>query len=286
MINEPQRLQYLDAMGITPWVARYRLPNALATPVCEWPLEEESERPAPAQRLHALLDEVPVVSTPIPEVVEPSRSVRQGKAREMLEGRESLPDMAPDTALTSTETLREAAQTVQATEPQQALHFSIQATALAGRWLVLLAQSGSPDGTALRLLGNLLRAADIHLREPPTFQAFRWPMIEEFAVEAPLAEARDGLRAFIEGRRHSSGWNPEQVLLFGDDPQLAEVLGVSDNRSVLLDLPLWQGPTLAELGVDAAAKRALLPQLAQWREAWANAASQPTADVDPDGREH
>jgi hypothetical protein len=30
------RRQYLDAMGITAFASRYRLPNALATPACEW----------------------------------------------------------------------------------------------------------------------------------------------------------------------------------------------------------------------------------------------------------
>lgn len=287
MINEPQRLQYLSAMGITPWVARYCLPNALATPTCEWPLSEEPETPAPAQRLHALLDELPVASVPAPDVAESSRPVRRGKARALLEGGEREPDAATDTPSTtaSADTPHEAAAVPQAghtTEPQQALRFSMQAAALEGRWLVLLAQPEPPDGISQRLLGNLLRAADIHLGEPPAFQAFQWPMMEELPVEAPLEESRDGLRAFIEGRRRS-GWNPEYVLLFGDDPVLAKVLEIHDERSVLLDLPLWQGPALAELGVDANAKRELLPQLGKWREAWENGVSGAAEDATAHG---
>lgn len=283
MINEPQRLQYLSAMGITSWVARYRLPNALATPACEWPLSEAPVAPAPAQRLHALLDELPVAPVPAPEMTEPSRPARRGKARAMLEGGAHELDADVDIPSTTAgeDTLREAADvtpTNQATEPQQALRFTMQVAALEGRWLVLLAQPAPPDSTSQRLLGNLLRAADIHVGEPPGFQAFQWPIMEALPVEAPLEESRDGLRAFIEGRRRS-GWHPQRVLLFGDDPVLTEVLEVHGERSVLLDLPLWQGPTLAELGVDAKAKRKLLPQLGKWRDAWENAAADSAEDA-------
>ncbi|HET8791227.1 MAG TPA: hypothetical protein VFM75_08455, partial [Modicisalibacter sp.] len=56
MTTEPQRSQYLEAMGFTAWVSRYRLPNAAPTPACEWLEPDVVPTQPPAQRLHALLD--------------------------------------------------------------------------------------------------------------------------------------------------------------------------------------------------------------------------------------
>nr|WP_163501052.1 hypothetical protein [Halomonas socia] len=261
MTSEPQRLQYLSAMGVTTWVARYRLPNALETPACDWPQPEVVEAPAPSQRLHALLDDVPARPA-TPEAPAPAKPPRRGKARAML---------GVDVVGEAPEVSREADSATAPGEPQQALRFSLQIAALEGRWLVLLPQPSVPDATDLRLLSNLLHAAGIHLAEPPVFQAFHWPMMEELPVEAPLDEARDGLRAFLDGRRRG-GWRPERLLLFGEAPALAPVLAIEAGHCGLLKLPAWQGPALAELGRDGDAKRALLPRLGEWREAWLGAA--------------
>ncbi|APX91819.1 hypothetical protein BWR19_02040 [Halomonas sp. 1513] len=272
MTSEPQRLQYLSAMGVTAWVARYRLPNALETPACEWPEPEVPAAPAPSQRLHALLDEPP--GAPEAPTPTPAKPARRGKARAMLGV--DVSQEAPEPADRA-----ESAPAPSAAGARQALRFSLQITALEGRWLVLLPQAAAPDATAQRLLGNLLQAAGIHLAEPPVFQAFQWPMMEELPVEAPLDEARDGLRAFIDGRRRG-GWRAERVLMFGEAPALAEVLAIEAGRCGLLQLPAWQGPALDELSRDADAKRALLPLLGEWRLAWQSAADGPAAEGDAD----
>ncbi|MDR5906288.1 hypothetical protein [Franzmannia qiaohouensis] len=267
MTSEPQRLQYLSAMGVTAWVARYRLPNAQETPACDWPTPMVPETPAPSQRLHALLDEVPARPTaPAAQDPSPAKPLRRGKARAML----GVTDEEP-VAEREVDNLPPITSAPRAS--QQALRFSLQIAALEGRWLVLLPHGSAPDVTALRLLANLLGAAGIHLAEPPVFQAFQWPMMEELPVEAPLDEARDGLRAFLNGRRRG-GWRPERVMLFGESPALAEVLAIEAGRCDLLQLPAWHGPSLADLGRDAAAKRALLPLLREWRAAWLGAADE------------
>ncbi len=56
MTPEVTRRHYLDAMGITGWAARYQLPNALPTEVCEWDDTPEAATP-PRERLQALLDD-------------------------------------------------------------------------------------------------------------------------------------------------------------------------------------------------------------------------------------
>ncbi|MFO7647718.1 hypothetical protein [Halomonas campaniensis] len=263
MTPEPQRLQYLEAMGLTAWVARYALPNARPTPACDWELPEAPPPEAPGERLHALLDEA--VKTPsVPrEAPEPSLRVRgqrpvgPGKARALLGG--APPEATPPAD--------DSASDEAAVAPAEALHFTFQVTCLEGRWLLLLPGEAAPERTHLALLGNLLQAAGVPAQALPPFEPFRWPLQEGLPVEAPLDEARQGVQAFVAGARRR-GWQPERLLLFGHDEALDRVLTVADGRCPLLELPAWQGPALAELAVSAEAKRALLPQLLAWGQAW------------------
>lgn len=265
---EPQRSQYLEAMGLTAWVSRYRLPNAAPTRECEW-LEEPGAAPssAPAQRLQALLDDAqrpPVAPNPTPAqptVSSPSRQAR--RARGLLE-----PDGAaaePPAPALPVAAAADAAPSV----PQVALRFTLQIAALEGRWLILLPGSSALDATAQRLLASLLHAAGIVSDATPAFQTFSWPIMEGLPVEAPLEEARDGLRAFVEGRR---GWRPERLLVFGESDVLAPVLELKAGHCHLLAIAGWQGPSMQTLMQSAEAKRELWPRLVEWRQAWHRAA--------------
>ncbi|TFH88313.1 hypothetical protein EQG41_00260 [Billgrantia azerbaijanica] len=268
MTTEPQRLQYLEAMGLTAWVARYRLPNARESEACDWALPEPTPTAPPGQRLHALLDEAEqaarqkasaarrdAADDTAGSAATSARPPTVGRARGLLD---SPPpeSIAPAPAAEAT-----------AGEASEPLRFAVQVACLDGRWLVLLPGRQPPSAVEVRLLGNLLRAAGITLRHSPSFQAFTWPLEEGLPVESPTEEAKAGLQAFIEGAGRR-GWAPERVLLFGRDEILEPLLGWHDARCTLLDLPGWQGPALGELAGSAAAKRDLWPRLAGWRDAW------------------
>ena len=273
MITEPQRSQYLEAMGLTVWVSRYRLPNAAETPACEW-LEPEvpAERP-PAQRLHALLD-TPVEAPPR-SPVETAPAARQRKrARGLLES-EGLVEV-PEQVSATAPALEEAPAEASKRGPQESLRFTLQVAALDGRWLVIVPQRQPLDATSRRLLDNLLQAAGILPRNPPGFQEFRWPVVEGAPAESPLDEACDGLRAFVEGQSRR-GWRPERVLVFGEDATLSSVLALKDGRCSLLNIDGWQGPALEALAMSPDAKRELWRAMVDWREAWHGA-----ADGEPD----
>ncbi|WP_416138226.1 hypothetical protein ACM26W_17365 [Halomonas sp. HK25] len=262
MTSEPQRLQYLEAMGLTAWVARYALPNARPTPACEWELPEAPPAEAPGERLHALLDEAreaPPVRSAEPEAPRAqaprAQAPRPGMARALLEEPTAQEAAAPIGAATA-----------EPRAPQEPLRFAFQAACLEGRWLLMLAGEQPPGHTELKLLANLLRAAGI-AAPLPVLQGFRWPLEEGLTVHEPLEEAREGLQAFIAGARRR-GWAPERLLLFGEDEALGQVLSLDAEQCPLLDLPAWQGPALDELAVSAEAKRGLLPQLLAWGEAW------------------
>ncbi|WP_404299013.1 hypothetical protein [Halomonas sp.] len=267
MTTEPQRLQYLEAMGLTAWVARYTLPNARPTPACEWELPEAPPAEAPGVRLHALLDEARESAPARPTPPEPARPARAG--------RPPRPGMAR--ALLEVPPVQEAAAPVEALAaepgaPREPLRFAFQAGCLEGRWLLLLAGEQPPGHTELMLLANLLRAAGI-AAPLPVLQGFRWPMKEGLTVHEPLEEAREGLQAFIAGARRR-GWAPERLLVFGEDAALGQVLSLDANQCPLLDLPAWQGPSLNELAGSAEAKRVLLPRLLGWGQDWHEAAEQ------------
>ncbi|MGQ7246778.1 hypothetical protein ACUN9Y_05515 [Halomonas sp. V046] len=288
MTAEPARLAYLDAMGLTAWVARYQLPNARESEACEWPqAEPEAPRRVGADSLHALLSdneaataltaEVPgEAGPPSAQKAESAPRAPQGqrKARALLGdfALDSAPDGTPIDEPSSPAPPASGAPDVPATASasaaaQQALRFECQVGCLDGRWLMLVAQSAPLASAHQRLLVNLLRAGGVAPEQRPSFEALRWPLDEGLAVRQPQDEARQGLAAFIAGRRRR-GWSPERVLVFGEDAALGEVLDVQDGASQTLALPLWQMPSLDALLEGAEAKRRLWPTLRRWREAW------------------
>ncbi|SFU60029.1 hypothetical protein SAMN04487955_104257 [Halomonas korlensis] len=251
---------------MTAWVARYRLPNARPTPVCEWETPAPVATEPPHERLHALLDEAARPPSPptssAPEMARPERHLRpvsRGKARALL-------GEPPDDARESTSTELEA---VSDTAPAagKTLRFTVQVACLDGRWLVILTERAAPRAEQARLLANLLQAAGVIPAQFPHFEAYHWPQMEGLPVEAPLDEARQGFQAFLDGRRRR-GWVPERVLLFGHDADLDAILALADGHCPTLGLPAWQGPSLSELGASAEAKRALWSQMVGWRAAW------------------
>ncbi len=262
MTSEPQRLQYLEAMGLTAWVARYRLPNARLSEMCEWEAPAPPAPVAPAERLHALLEEAEPSPARQPASVPPpstQRAAQPGRARQMLGGDVTPAGAAPEAAI--------AASGPRASVNQVPLRFSLQVACLDDRWLLLIPGGEPPTDGHLRLLANLLGAVGISLSRSPRFQGFRWPPVEGLPAEAPLEEAREGVQAFIAGAgRH--GWAPERVLLFGSDETLDRVLDLVGEHCELLDLPGWRGPGLEALANSAEAKRALWPSLVAWRDAW------------------
>lgn len=296
MISEPQRLQYLDAMGLTAWVARYQLPTARPSEVCDWPelrTEQSTEgqpKVAPSERLQALL--TPEAS-PAPvsqagqarsESEAPSRASMPRRARALLD------DLTPENAeagrptpevasQAGTKTQQVATTTERASSPESApraqaqaepsWQFSLQVACLDGRWLVVTPGQQALSAVEVRLLANLFAAAGMALEQPPSLEDYRWPPVTGASLQVmsqdPGQDARDGLCAFLHGRQRLAGWAPRRAFAFGMDETLEALLAIDGQHSATLDLPLWQGPELGTLSTSAEAKRALWPRLLAWR---------------------
>ncbi|EHJ93813.1 hypothetical protein [Vreelandella boliviensis] len=280
MTQEVTRRHYLDAMGITAWAAKYQLPNALPTEVCEW--EEPTPAPTPPrERLQALLDDAPAPrrqTSSKPQAPEPQVSgetIASPSAVRALLGQDKQTQDQKKPAIASPEA---ATPSVEAA-PAKPLKFELSCVCLEGRWLVL--QGGEMSVLEQQLLANLLQAAGIQREALPEVSHFIWPqMANAFAVEDPLDEAREGLAAFIAGSASRQGWRLERLLWWGElaaefdtnsgaeQAPLDRILNVTDGQSQTLSLPLWQGPALASLPDGSHSKRDLWPALQALGQLW------------------
>lgn len=263
MISEPQRRQYLSAMGITGWEARFCLPNALETPACDWEWQAPAEG-TPSEKIHALLEQTAGTTDPEPLQPDRSASVRAllddaSDSNVSAEGHSSTDSQASPSTV---------AEHAPAPSPPLVgglaaapLRFSLTGAAINRRWLVLYA--GEEASGDLELLHDLLSTAGLEPAEALECMPFDWPLIEAgWASEDPVQEARDGVRAFIQGGERRNGWKLEQLLWWGPlDSPLDAVMQLDQGSSATLQLPLWQGPALSELRRSGDTKRQLLPEL-------------------------
>jgi len=290
--QEVIRRHYLDAMGITAWASRYQLPNALPTEACEW----EEAKPAsvpPRERLQALLDDAPAPRRASsearkPGAQKPDTAVASPSAVRALLAKEThssdkrgseKPGLEKHGQADQANTQPEVTPAVE-TVPAKPLKFALSCLCVDSRWLVM--QAGDMSVLEQRLLANLLHAAGIYQGALPEVTRFTWPpMVNAFAVEDPLDEAREGLAAFIAGQASRQDWKLERLLWWGglevepdthsgaEQATLGRVLDVTQAHSQTLSLPVWQGPALASLLEGASNKRDLWPALQALGQQWA-----------------
>ncbi|HDZ49000.1 hypothetical protein LCGC14_0072270 [marine sediment metagenome] len=279
MTQEVIRRHYLEAMGITAWAAKYQLPNALPTEACEWEDSPPDTTP-PRARLQALLDDAPAPKRASPEARKPDATVASPSAvRALLKDTQGtdIQDSAhqrPEGQLNPPSDVSNVVEPAAAT-PAKPLKFSLSCFCIEGRWLVV--QAGEMTVQQQQLLVNLLQAAGVQQGALPEVTHFTWPqLVNAFAVEDPLDEAREGLVAFIAGRVSRQGWQLEKLLWWGElgaeQAPLDRVLNVVEAHSQTLSLPVWQGPSLESLLEGTSSKRELWPALKMLGESWARSA--------------
>lgn len=251
-------------MGITTLASRYRLPNALETPTCEWEQPAPQAPVSPSQRLHALLDDAQQAEADR-RAVAPEPSATPASLKALLND-----DAAPEALPASVESAPVVPSSQTAGQP---VTFTLSCLCLGGRWLSL--HGGTLTTEQRRLLVNIYRAAGIPSSAVSSWQTFTWPPLADApAAEEPLIEAREGLEAFIGGTSSRNSWALSQLLWWADEqaPPLGDVLDVQQEQGATLSktlaLPLWQGPGLEALLHDGAAKRALWPALQALGNRW------------------
>lgn len=262
MIADPQRLQYLEAMGIATWVSRYRFTNALPTPQSEWQEPERREKQAPGERLHALLersethaeprrqsaDEAPArpdVARDRPagetdagggsvndEPVGNGRATPAAQARALLEGetrtQEGRGERSTDLPATKGGEASEASVAVSSTGTTEAgppLRFSLTLAVLDSRWWLFLPGERELSSADQALLQQMLGAAGL----PGRWQSLgnlRWPLMETPSTD-PQGEAREGIEVFCAGQARRNGLTIDGAIVVGEEawaPLVVEAL--------------------------------------------------------------
>ncbi|WP_110667088.1 hypothetical protein [Salinicola halophilus] len=240
MTADPQRLQYLEAMGVPAWVSRYRFTNAKATEQSEWVEPAKREKPAPGERLHALLDRTEPVeetrrrsdasdatSTDQASASESTGAAtaphgeRTGRARALLgaeigldESRKPVEE-APATPAPTDEPATDAGV---AAEP---LRFSLHLAVLDGRWWLLLPGERALSKAGEALLQQMLAAAGMPARWQ-SLAHLRWPLMPTPTTD-PEGEAREGIEVFCAGQARRNGLTIDGAIVVGDESWTALV---------------------------------------------------------------
>ena len=288
MTQEVIRRHYLEAMGITAWASKYQLPNALPTEACEWE-DSPADVTPPRAKLQALLDDAPAPRRTSAEARKPDETIASPSAVRALlikdrlgSEKQGLEKQSLEKQGLEKQSLEKQGQVDQVNPPSdipvveaaaaKPLKFALSCLCVEGRWLVM--QAGEMAAQEQQLLVNLLQVAGIQQGALPEITYFTWPqMVNAFAVEDPLDEAREGLAAFIAGRISRQGWQLEKLLWWGElgaeQAPLDRILNVVEAHSQTLSLPVWHGPSLVSLLEGTSSKRELWPALQALAEAWA-----------------
>lgn len=188
-MDEALRLDYLDAMGVTQYVARSPLPGARPSPVLQ-PAHSEPEQPEPIAskpaRISELLDHEPPRARPSPE---------QGPAAVAA---------PPD---------------VDSTSPP----FQCQLAIWTADDLLVLADMPRLDNLQKTLLRNILQAIGRDASLPGALQ-YKWPIPQN--RERNLQAARDHFQGLLDGGPLQST-TVRQILCFG--PAAATLLASHDD---------------------------------------------------------
>ncbi len=245
MMNERQRMHYLDALGIDAFVPRFVLPVAKTSVPCALPAVAEPERES------VFIDE------PSPAVVSP---VAGGQERRLLDDivqATQIPAPSKEDDAQETPSLNAALDVPLAAAAP--VRFSLALWHL-GRVQVI---DSRRQGDALptdTLLSNILQAVGCLDLNLPKAEMLHWPMVER-QQHGGWPAAQEMVQGFLDGRLLA---RPVPYLfLFGDDAAravLGETCDIAQTRYACVPVPAFDAeavvlPSLAEILYQPECKR-------------------------------
>ena len=181
-MNELQRQAYLQALGLTPWVAAQPLPGAAESPLLEWPPQMDAPAPATAPTQPSVAD-VSSGAAPPPAAAAVTPS---------LEALKSAP--APAAAPASQTTTAKAAPAADVTR------ITLQAHQVGDLWLLAEQEDpGAPDfgRDALQLLNNMLA---VYRGQRRGARKFLWPLSDVVQDDDALRKTFQSFARGLGGR--------------------------------------------------------------------------------------
>jgi hypothetical protein len=258
-MNELQRQQYLDAMGIDTYMPRWILPAAPAPVACDvsfLPLLLE----APLAGIDASVDtavdtgvENRVESRADPRVAMPAPHAAPAVAatapRPVLDvllatGVAATPAIAAATRGESTPTAEPLA------APQPAVEFVLSVWRVSPQLMVIDTRKAQLALPTDALLGNILLALGYPPQPLPPADILRWPPANSPSIGKTAADAREWLDTFLEIRLHA---DPVQHLLLMGEACLYILPEGSDYETLLghaVELPALQTTAVVVCGLS------------------------------------
>ena len=281
MIGDPQRLQYLEAMGIASWASRYRFVNARPTGQVEWEVAPEPEKPARGQRLQALLetparpverDRPATDEAPTPQTAAPlsrARALLGGDAARGESPRPSPHQAAdPDAAAVSPSSEDTGAEQASANATREAapavdpLRFTLSLSVIGERWWLMLPGERPISAAGQALLGQMLKSVGMPAGGAP-LSSLTWPLMDMPASD-PVGEAREGIQVFCAGQARRHGMKIDGAVIVGDEVWSS----LLDDPANELEWTCHHLPHPADMLDSASAKRACWPLLQTAGSAW------------------
>lgn len=226
-------------MGITTWASRYRFVNARPTEQVEWEAAPTPEKPAPGQRLHALLETParPVEverDRPAAETAPAQQTVAPlSRARALLDGASGgsamesrvpasnpertsgqAPASRPAEEGRTDDAVQPLAQSA-APVPTEPLRFTLSLSVIGERWWLLLPGERPLSAAGQTLLGQMLKSVGIPVNGAP-LSSLTWPLMD-MPTSDPVGEAREGIQVFCAGQARRHGMHIDGAIVVGDE---------------------------------------------------------------------
>lgn len=284
MMNEVQRQQYLDAMGIDTYMPRWILPAAASPFSCQPVLPESPSVLAPAEATEPAQSTVqgaseiaanaPVAAVPIAAVNEASPSSQSSDPQSASQPVSVAKDVLASVVSPTTESKPAAAATpVSADSILQSLsgekrpdpRFALSLWRVSDQLMVIDSRHSELALPTEPLLLNILSALGFPRQPLPKAEVLRWPMFENSYEPQGQAVARETLQAMLEAMlerqpcKHLLLMGAEAChYLLGD-----EQLGEGFDAKASFDCHLGQAFSLETLAVDAIVVPSLSDMLQQ-----------------------
>lgn len=273
-MNEVQRMQYLDALGIDSFMPRRILPNApvaqLCAPVMSYDASQPSAVPLPAAQLltgnSQSVSHSPALKAPVIEAAPANKPPVSAAA--LLDTTPAAPPrpVAQVAELTNVVSVT-AAKPDKVVEP--APRFSLSLWQLSDQLLVVDSRQPQQALPTESLLANILSALGYPQAPLPPAHVVRWPIIENRFEPQGADEARGMLSALLSARLESQP--VKHLLLMGEQAchyilpseHLAETQSASLEKlqgkllqvnELVQGLPVIVVPSLTDMLQDASLK--------------------------------
>lgn len=207
-MNERQRMQYLEAMGIDCFVPRFSMPQAKVSVACELPIANDGvNRRVETETADSAVDQVEALQR-----VKKDAQAHQQSVPAIASVLSESPEKPTESTATPKSSIQSILDVIQAPAPEQ-VSFNLALWHIGHLQVIDSRQSGDALPTD-SLLSNILLSFGCLDTQLPRVERIDWPMVQT-AQDKSWQAAREMVQGFLDGRLLSKPVS--HFLLFGQD---------------------------------------------------------------------